>query len=146
MWAMAGAPERSSTPPVVVLVAVVGLLSTVGAAALGGYWTNQSVKRELDAQRTSEIQDQRREVYVDYLRTATQACLASGTTDEDYNAAVVEVLNQQGRVLLIAEGRDLQEAVDEFTDGVISGEACSSDEVLLALRDAFIEAAQPDLE
>jgi hypothetical protein len=30
MWAMAGAPERSSTPFVVVLVALVGLLSTVG--------------------------------------------------------------------------------------------------------------------
>ena len=132
----------------VVLVAVVGLLSTVGAAALGGYWTNKSVERELDSQRSAEIQDQRRVVYVDYLRAATQACVAwSTTTDEaKLNAAVVEVLNQQGGVLLIAEGRDLQEAVDEFTEGIISGEACSSNEDLLALRDAFVEAAQPDLE
>jgi hypothetical protein len=139
---MAGAPERSSTPYVVVLVAVVGLLSTVGAAALGGYWTNQSVQREFEAQRSAEIQDQRREVYVDYLRAATEACLApQSTTDE---ATTVDVLNQQGQVMLIA-GKDLRDAVGSFTAAIISGEACTPD-AFSAFRDAFIEGAQPDLE
>jgi hypothetical protein len=118
---MAGAPERSSTPFVVVLVALVGLLSTVGAAALGGYWANRSVERQLEEQ----IQDQRREVYVGYLRAATEACFPSqGTTDE---ATIVDVLNQQGQVMLIA-GKDLRDAVGEFTDAIlISGEACTPD-------------------
>jgi hypothetical protein len=141
---MAGAPERSSTTPfMVVLVALVGLLSTVGAAALGGYWANRSVERQLEEQ----IQDQRREIYVDYLRAAAEACLTSqSTTDEE--ATIVDVLNQQGQVLLIASGgnSDLRDAVNSFTAAILSGEACSSPDALNAFRDAFIEAAQPDLE
>jgi len=41
---MAPTGERSGAPFVVVLVAIAGLLSTLGAAGLSGYWTNASVK------------------------------------------------------------------------------------------------------
>jgi hypothetical protein len=142
---MAGASERSNTP-LVVLVAIVGLLSTVGAAALGGYFADRSVQRQLEAQRSAEIQDQRREVYVAYLRATTQACDAYMTDDEaTFDKAAVEVLNQHGHVQLMA-GPDLHDAVQRFTDAIISAEACGSNEAYFAFRDAFLHAAEPDLE
>jgi hypothetical protein len=70
---MAG-PDRSNTPAVVVVVAIVGLLATIGASALGGYWANKSVERQLESERSTAIQDQRREVYVDYLTSALRVC------------------------------------------------------------------------
>jgi hypothetical protein len=104
----------------------------------------------VEHQLEEQIQVQRREVYVGYLRAAAQACLAWQTGDDDakINDAVVEVWNQQGQVLLSAsaENSDLQEAVDRFTDAITSGEACRENPDFLALRNTFVEAAQPDLE
>jgi hypothetical protein len=148
---MVGTSDRSNTPLVVVLVAIMGLVSTVGAAALGGYWANKSVERQFESQRTAEIQDQRREVYVDYLRATTQACDAQDTGDQaKIDATAVELLNQQSRVLLIG-GPSLREAVTRFTDAIISEpdrqkQACASNTNYLDLRDAFIDSAKPDLE
>ena len=71
---MANATDRSNTPTVVVVVAVVGLLATVGSAALGGFWANRNVERQLKSERAAEIQDQRREIYLGYLRATTDVC------------------------------------------------------------------------
>src|SRR5215216_6231476 len=100
---MAEKAERSSGPSVVV-VAIVGLLSTIGAAALGGYWANRSVERQFESQRSAELQDQRREVYANYLRATAQFCTAV-TEDPDAQGtkkALVELLNQDARVDLLA--------------------------------------------
>jgi hypothetical protein len=70
---------RSNTPIVVVVVAIVGLLATVGSAALGGYWANKSAERQLESQRSAKIQDQRREIYVDYLRAVSNECALLNT-------------------------------------------------------------------
>ena len=127
-------------------MALVGLLSTVGAAALGGYFVNKSVERQLESERSAKIQDQRREVYVDYLRATTQACNAQEAGDKTkVDATAVEVLNQHGRVLLIA-GPALRDAVSKFTDAIIDGSGCASNKNYFARRDAFIEAAKHDLE
>jgi type II secretory pathway pseudopilin PulG len=75
---MADGASRSGAPFVVVVVALVGLLSTVGAAALGGYWANRSVERQFESQRNAALQDQRRETYANYLRATAQVCLALG--------------------------------------------------------------------
>src|SRR6266540_2179611 len=114
---MAGTADRSGTPFIVIAVAITGLLSTVGAAALGGYWANESVKRQFESQRTAQIQDQRRAVYV---------------------------LNQEGRVLLIASPNTRQ-SLEKLTDYVIRGEGCEFDRYI-KLRSAFIEGAQLELE
>src|SRR6266496_5029280 len=96
-------PHNRSGSLLVVAVAIVGLLSTIGASALGGYWANESVQRQFQSQRSAAIQDQRRAVYVDLIRATTPVCDAKGNKDAaKYQSAAVELLNQQGRALLIA--------------------------------------------
>jgi len=86
--------DRSGAPFVVVAVAIAGLLSTLGAAALSGYWTNASVERQFDSQRTAQIQDLRRQVYVDFLQRTTEACIAGGTEDkEKIDKAITSLLS-----------------------------------------------------
>jgi hypothetical protein len=160
LTAVAGESEsgRSNTPALVVVVAVVGLLASVGSAALGGYWANRSVERQLESQRSAEIQDQRREVYVDYLRAVANECQAVSTyaqsgAEGDANKAdmaAVEVLNQGSRVLLIA-GPALKDTVSEgtsalvFTDDPREG-PCGDNDRLKRFLQSFIDGAQPDLE
>jgi hypothetical protein len=146
---VAGASDRTNTSTlVVVVVAIVGLLATVGAAALGGYWANKSVEREIESQRSAEIKDQRREVYVAYLRAATRACEVRGNGDDaEITHAANEVLTEQGLVLLVAGGPALKKAVTDFTDALDDprGRVCDDVAVFQRFRDAFVEAAQPDL-
>lgn len=144
---MADRANRSNTPAVVVVVAIVGLLSTISAAALGGYWTNRSVERQFESQRTAAIQDQRRAVYVDYLRATTQACEAGIVNPEDSKAlkAALELLNQQGRVSLIGSP-NVRNAVAKFTEAVLHGDACDDENKYAVVRDAFVTSAKPDLE
>jgi len=122
----------------------VGLLSTIGASALGGYWANESVQRQFQSQRSAAIQDQRRAVYVDLLRATTPVCDAKQNKDAaKYQSAAVELVNQQGRVLLIATP-SLRKPLTAFVDYVNSTEGCDNAKYL-AFRDAFIDAAQKEL-
>jgi hypothetical protein len=138
---------RSNTPIVVVVVAVVGLLASVGSAALGGYWANKSVERQLESQRSSAVQDQRREVYVAYLRAATEMCQAISEQDNDKGKkALIELENQQAAVLLIA-GPALNKAVDPFFHELTQSDVCFGElEDYNRLRQKVLEAAQPDLK
>jgi type II secretory pathway pseudopilin PulG len=103
---MAAKADRSGAPFVVVAVAIVGLLSTIGAAALGGYWANRSVERQFESQRSAAIQDRRRETYANYLSATAQLCVVIGddSTGQSQRTqqARVEVLNQDAQVQLIA--------------------------------------------
>jgi hypothetical protein len=149
-------PGRSNTQTVVVVVAIVGLLASVVSAWLGGYWANRSVEREIESQRSAEIKDQRRDIYVEYLRLATQACEIRGTLDDvKINHAVDELLTQQGLVLLIAgsntprgRGPSLEDAVTEFTDAIgdMQGHVCDNADAFKPVRDRFVQAARQDLE
>jgi hypothetical protein len=150
--------SRSNTQAVVVVVAVVGLLATVGSAALGGFWANRSVERQLESQRatfgsqrSADIQDQRREIYPEYLRAVGQFCVALGRpngTDEEINKAGIEVLKQGARVLLIA-GPALQNAVGDATEELVFANdpfpACEGTR-FASLTGSLIDAAQPDLK
>jgi type II secretory pathway pseudopilin PulG len=143
---MADRGDRSGAPFVVVAVAIVGLLSTIGAAALGGYWANRSVERQFESQRSAELQDQRRVIYVNYLRATAQLCTAI-ERDRNVTEAVVELLNQHARVLLIA-GPNLRAPLTRFTQEMTSEDpaACHDFKKYVELRDAFVEGAQPDLK
>jgi hypothetical protein len=151
LWAMVGTSDRSNTPLVVVLVAVMGLLSTIGAAALGGYWANKSVERQFESQRSAAIQDQRRQVYADYLQVTTQACDAYAADDTaKFNVAALKLLYQEGRVLLIG-GPSVREAEHRLTHAIAlehdpHKQACSDNAIYFPLRDAFIDSAKRDLE
>ena len=144
---------RSNTQAVVVVVAVVGLLATVGSAALGGYWANKGVERQFNSQRSAEIQDQRRQVYDEYLRAVAKECDLVGQEgpSEKAGAAAVEVLNLAGRVRLIA-GPALKDAVSAattalvFDDPTTGTSPCANNDNLKSFLDSFIGAAQPDLE
>ena len=142
---MADKAGRSGAPYVVVVVAIVGLLSTIGAAALGGYWANRSVERQFESQRSAELQDQRRVIYVNYLRATAQLCTAI-ERDRNVTEAAVEVLNQHSRVLLIA-GPDLRAPLTSFTEALTSEDPapCHDFNTYKKFRDAFVDAAQPDL-
>ena len=150
LTAMVGGSDRSNTPAVVVVVAVVGLLATVGSAALGGFWANKSVEHQFESQRSAEIQDQRREVYDDYLRAVGKLCQVLKATGEGVEAdkAAFEVLNQGGRVGLIA-GPALKDAVSVSTHALVfepETGPCSANDRLERFIEAYIDAAQPDLE
>jgi type II secretory pathway pseudopilin PulG len=144
---MADKADRSGAPFVVVVVAIVGLLSTIGAAALSGYWANRSVERQFESQRSAELQDQRREVYANYLRTTSQFCTAIGEDPDGQKAqqAAIELLTQHARVLLIA-GPDLRAPLTSFTEALTNANATGCDyEKYVKFRDAFVVGAQPDL-
>jgi type II secretory pathway pseudopilin PulG len=144
---------RSNTEAVVVVVAVVGLLATVGSAALGGYWANKGVERQFKSQRSAEIQDQRRHVYDEYLRAVAKECdlVSQEGPSEKAGAAAVEVLNLAGRVRLIA-GPALKDAVSTattalvFDDPTTGTSPCANNDNLKSFLDSFIGAAQPDLK
>jgi type II secretory pathway pseudopilin PulG len=137
-------PPNRSGSLLVVAVAIVGLLSTIGASALGGYWANESVQRQFQSQRSAAIQDQRRAVYVDLMRTTTPVCDALQNKDAaKYQSAAVELLNQKGRALLIATP-SLRKPLTGFVDYVLRVKDCDNAKYS-ALRDAFIDAAQKEL-
>jgi hypothetical protein len=151
--AMPDESGRSNTQAVVVVVAVVGLLATVSSAALGGYWANKNVERQFESQRSAKIQDQRREVYVDYLRAVSNECafLNKGVEDKDaLDKVLFEVLNQAGRVRLIA-GPALKDAVGKSTTRLVfewdqPTSPCAGNPNLRRFLDEFADAAEPDLE
>jgi len=58
--------DRGRTP-IVVIVAIIGLLSTVGASALGGYFARRSAERQINKQRNDELFDLRREAYMEFI-------------------------------------------------------------------------------
>jgi type II secretory pathway pseudopilin PulG len=137
-------PHNRSGSLLVVAVAIVGLLSTIGASALGGYWANESVQRQFQSQRSAAIQDQRRAVYVDLMRATTPVCDAKENKDAaKYQSAAVELLNQQGRALLIATP-SLRKPLTGFVKYVLRVKGCDNAKYS-ALRDAFIDAAQKEL-
>jgi hypothetical protein len=155
---MAAGSDRSNTPAVVVAVAITGLLSTVGASLLGGLLANASLKDQLDRERSNAVKDQRRQVYVEYLRAAEKTCTLAGKDTssqqnlDKLNAAGLELLDQQARVLLIA-GEDVRNAVKPFTKQIIEGDVakdphhpCVDFAVYDRLRTVFLDAAQPELE
>jgi len=149
---VADGPDRSNNRTVVV-IALTGLLSTVGAAFLGGVLANNAVESQLYIARDTAIKDQRRQIYVDYLRATAKVCeIAGGGDDKAINAAGVDVLNQQARVLLIA-GPAMEKAVDNFTEQLVLNETAGRTDdnpcdlaAYRKLRDAFISAAKPDLQ
>ena len=121
---MADKEGRSGTPYVVVVVAIVGLLSTIGAAALGGYWANRSVERQFESQRSAALQDQRREAYADYLRASAEFCTAAGEDPDSQvtKKALVELFNRHARVELLA-GPSLRAPLARFTNAMIDENA-----------------------
>ena len=142
---MADGSNRSQTS-VVVVVAIVGLISTISAAALGGYWANQSVERQFESQRSAQIEDQRREVYANFLRSTIQACEAQGSgNDDEATSAANEVLTQGGLVVLIAGSTEVQDAVSEFMNAVAIDDACQDLDRFSSLYNAFVESGRNDL-
>jgi hypothetical protein len=136
-------PRRSGTP--VVLVAIIGLLSTVVASALAGYWANRGVERQLESQRSADLEDSRRDAYERFLRATTEACDAQGRGEEkEINSAALEVLNL-GAVVFFLAGSDLDEVAGRFVDGVIDGSACSDTDSYAEHWNAFVLAAQSEL-
>jgi hypothetical protein len=143
--------NRGGTP-VVVIVAIIGLLSTVGASALGGYWASrsadiaaESVQRQFELQRTAHIEDLRRGAYLDFLQSTLALCTASKAEGD---AAAIEVLNQQAQARLLASDTELKAAIDELGNAVLSPktDACANNKTLFGYVNPFVEAADKELD
>ena len=76
-WRMADEGSRGGTR-VVVIVAIVGLLSTVVASLATGILTIVAANVQFDKQRSAESQDKRREVYANYQNSVTKVCQVVG--------------------------------------------------------------------
>ncbi|QDN85515.1 hypothetical protein FNV62_06385 [Streptomyces sp. RLB3-17] len=129
---------------------MISLASTVGAAALAGSWANKGIQETLDRQRSAQIQDQRRAAYADFIRSAGQTCSTLGQSQDKVNAAFVEVLTQESRVLLVASKalhgptEGLTKYVTEIAPATADHTCTQTDYV--KHRNAFITAAQQDLD
>jgi hypothetical protein len=139
--------------PVIVIVAVIGLLSTVGASALGGYWGSKSaevsaasVERQFESQRTAAIFDLRREAYIDFVRANTQACQAQQGQDQaEIDSTALEVLHQLALVEFLASS-ELVGPAEEFANAVISSEACANLDTLVSFYNNFVITARMESE
>lgn len=144
--------NRGGTP-VIVVVAIIGLLSTVGASALGGYWGSksaevsaESLEKQFESQRTAAIFDLRREAYIEFVRANTQACKAQGGQDEaEVESTTLEVLHQLALVELLAS-TELQAPAEEFANAVMSGEACEDLDTLVGYYNNFVITARMELQ
>jgi len=146
--------NRSGTP--VVIVAIIGLLSTVVASALGGFWANKSadtaaasVQQQFESERTAAVQDLRRDVYIGYLRETSEGCLAYKANDDArFDSTALEVYNQAALVLFLADrtNRQFQDVVSEFTSAIVDGSACADNDSYFGQANAFVETAQKELE
>jgi hypothetical protein len=147
---MAATSDRGNTPVVVVVVALVGLLSTVAASALSASAASSVADSQFWNQRTAEVIDQRRAVYADFLRAALAACVIAKTGDDaKLDKAASDLLDQQARVLLIG-GTEVGNVASDFTEAVAFAEgpknACTSNDLLKQQRTAFVKSAQNDLK
>ena len=114
--------DRGRTP-IVVIVAIIGLLSTVGASALGGYFARRSAERQINKQRNDELFDLRREAYVEFIRLTTQACETQQTGDEaNIEQARLQVLHQGALVTFLRP--EVTDALNPFPNAVLDGDAC----------------------
>jgi hypothetical protein len=147
---------------VVVIVAIVGLLSTLGASLVGGGLTIVAANVQFDNQRSAESQDKRREVYANYQNSVTKVCQVN---DEVYGfgapsakeqkaggarieAAISEVVNFNGQVQLFAHSEEIRTAADELTRKMVDDFdlICGSNEGFFESQHRLIVAAKADLE
>jgi hypothetical protein len=142
-------PEKGSSR-VVVLVAIVGLVSTITASALSGIFTTLGVHDQFEQQRLAQSQDLRRGVYEEYLASTTQSCIVflfAGSSDAQKNSAVKKLEDAHARALLVSK-EDLREPLDNFNDYMyqVANQGNDCEAQYEKLRDEFIDAAKADLE
>ena len=147
---------------VVVIVAIVGLLSTVVASLSTGILTIVAANVQFDNQRSAESQDKRREVYANYQNSVTKVCQVN---DEVYGvgtpsakeqkeggpriiAAIYEMVNLNGQVQLFAHSEEIRTAADELTRKMVNDIdlICGKSEAFLESQNGLIAAAKADLE
>ena len=147
---------------VVVIVAIVGLLSTVVASLATGILTIVAANVQFDKQRSAESQDKRREVYANYQNSVTKVCQVNdevwgfGTPSAKeqkaggarIEAAIAEMVNLNGQVQLFAHSEEIRTAADEVTRKMVQDFdlICAQNEDLLESQHGLIVAAKADLE
>jgi type II secretory pathway pseudopilin PulG len=137
------ADDKRSGTMIVVVVAVIGLLSTLGASALGGYWASRNVERQFESQRAAAVEDLRRDAYVDFLRASTRACVAQKNGDEKVIDASSQEVIDQGALVIFVSDDQLDDAATRIIEGVLFEGICSSDlEEYLARWNEFVMTAQ----
>jgi hypothetical protein len=150
---MTATSERSNTPIVVVVVAIVGLLSTVAASFLSAYSAVQVAQSSFYNERNAALQDERRAIYADFLKSVVLTCISIGTGDQDkQNQAFNELQNNEARVALIAKREELRTAASEMVNAIVNPpkdgkkHVCDNPNTLAPYRNKFIASAQTDVK
>jgi hypothetical protein len=158
---MADEGSRGGTR-VVVVVAIVGLLSTLSASLVTGVLTVVAGNVQFENQRAAESENKRREVYANYQNSVTKVCQVDAevygfgkppTTEEKaglakINAALINVINLNGQVQLFAHSEQMQKAADELTKTMVADpdQICGSNAAFLESQHRLIDAAKADLQ
>jgi hypothetical protein len=147
---MADASDRSNTPMVVVVVALVGLFSTLAASAVSAFTAVYVADRSFYNQRTAALTDQRRVVYADFLQALVTACIVGKTGDEaKLDKAISDFANEEARVTLIGSAAVGSAAQDLLTSVIFQTgkeNPCNDNDILIASRQKFVDSAKVDLE
>jgi hypothetical protein len=132
-----------------IIVAVIAILGTVAGGAITGYYTYATTTHNTDAQRSSQLEDQRRAAYSDFLSAATALCVDMQTSQDPAKAVplVSDMTDKESSVLLISPSH-MQAPTEQLND-YLNGQAnttgiCDGKNKFIPLRDAFVNAAKQD--
>ncbi|WP_142106015.1 lysine exporter LysO family protein [Pseudonocardia cypriaca] len=119
-----------------VMVAAITLSGTLIGGLAAGYFTNIGLSQQFANQRSAQIDDTRRGVYIDYLQVVQQAYLAgAGTVDEQ------QLRTKESVVLLIA-GEEVRAVVPKLAESALNENGDIPAGQYESLRSDFIAASQ----
>jgi hypothetical protein len=132
-----------------IIVAVIAIIGTVAGGAITGYYTYATTSHNTDAQRSSQLEDQRRVTYSDFLSAATAVCidLELRMPSAEVFSVIRDMTNKESSVLLISPSH-MQAPADKL-DGYLNtqgqtGQGTCDGNTFITLRNAFVNDARQD--
>jgi hypothetical protein len=138
-----------------IIVAVMAIIGTVAGGAISGYYAYTTTSHNTDAQRSSQLEDQRRATYSDFLSSATQLCvgLQTGAAPAKVVPLLSDMTDKEALVLLISPAH-LEDPTDQLFHyltvqantylGNNAGKPACDSSSFGTLRNAFVNAAKQD--
>lgn len=142
------APNATRAGSATTLVAIIGLVATVvaalGSSFIAGRIENEGTVRQFEQQRSAELDDLRRDAYAKFLQSAEVAYRSNKPSEQEVQAYEQGLKAAEATVLLLATPsvRDATRAVSR----TLLEQQNYTDDDYLGVRNAFIEAAQEELD
>jgi len=128
-----------------VLAAIVGVLGGMGGAYVGGSVANEGQQQRFEEQRATELEDLRRDTYVEYLRKVDALVVLTFQTQprpaqKEIGNAQAEARSARAQVLLVSSTA-VRRAADGLMRTLINGDEDAYEDA----REAFIVAAESQI-